>query len=50
MIPTRIQVTDNLNSIVATSEPVLDLEFILGKRWLSINSDIIGLFMSYFTT
>ena len=50
MMRSKNQVTDNLDSIVATLGPVLGVELTLGKRWLTIHSNVIGLFMSYLMT
>ena len=50
MMRSKNQVTDNLDSIVATLGPVLGVGLTLGKRWLTIHSDVIGLSMSYLTT
>lgn len=38
----RAEITGNLDSIVATSGPVFGVGSTIGKRWLTIHSDVIG--------
>jgi len=46
----RTEITDNLDSILATLGPVLGVGLTPRKRRLTIHSDVIRLFMSYLMT